>query len=708
MEDIRRFEPFWDNWYITEELGEGGFGKVYKVERKEFGNIYTAALKHIRVPQSQSEVKSIMTEGADEVSVIRYFESAVKDIVGEFVLMSKLKGNSHIVSYEDHKVIKSDKEISWDIFIRMELLTNLIDYIRENEIVKKDIIKLGIDMCKALELCQKYNIVHRDIKPENIFISENGDFKLGDFGIARQVERTMSGLSQKGTFTYIAPEVYKGEAYGSSVDIYSLGLVMYRLLNNNRMPFMPPYPQPITHRDRESAMLKRLAGTPLVCPANDDGRLAEIILKACSYDSNLRYSSPHIMRMELEDIMYSDRERRLIYPNGDLARYESLHYVDNCPHKSKKDNIKDKLSSAPDPNSETVTMASAEMSAIHKEKVSEMTMTLPQSKMPSIKYETHDNEALQVSVAALSAKSTKSSATPDTAHAAVAQEAVEKSIHSEHNFSGSIKGGFEKVEIKNTFDWDKHFKTDGIPINEIPKSYIDSIIFFGIGIILLFIIIGASVLNSYNKISENQTQDETLDRAELLNPSESCYDVLLNNCTGIYTMDSASELYIIDQEADGSFSVIRSNGGWKCKKITINTNSKPADFPITISDGLKLEYFIPDDGILLTIKCTDIYGNIGYITVDGLIDEMTFYYPMLNNLQNKDWYREIYNGVEFYEIENIRDRDALNNTYDASYEGSLLTWVEGIKSFAYYKAKTSPTTDRTLLFEGYELKTADM
>ena len=240
--DIKSFEPFWDTWYIKDIIGEGGFGKVYRIEREEFGNVYVSALKHIRIPSSQSEVKSVISDGMDKESAERYFESLTEEIVKEIVLMSKLKGNSNIVSYEDHKVVKSKDKIEWNIFIRMELLKGLVDYIGENIITKRDVIKLGIDICRALEMCQKFNIIHRDIKPENIFVSEMGQFKLGDFGIARQIEKTEFGLSKKGTFTYIAPEVYKGEAYGSTVDIYSLGIVMYRLLNNNRVPFMPPYP----------------------------------------------------------------------------------------------------------------------------------------------------------------------------------------------------------------------------------------------------------------------------------------------------------------------------------------------------------------------------------------------------------------------------------------------------------------------------------
>ena len=327
MDDLKKFEPLWDCYYIKELLGEGGYGRVFRIERTEFGNTYVAALKHMRVPQTQSEVKSVMADGMSKEDAEKYFEAFVEDIVKEFVIMSKLKGNSHVVSYEDHKIIKSKDKIEWDIFVRMELLTGLIDYISNNNIRKKDIIQLGIDICKALEACKKYNIIHRDIKPENIFVTQTGQFKLGDFGIARQIEKTVSGLSKKGTFTYIAPEVYKGEAYGSTVDIYSLGIVMYRILNNNRVPFMPDYPAPITHNDRESALIRRLSGEEFKNPANADGKLAEIVLKACKYNPKERYESAAAMRKALEKILNSEEEEPFIYPHGDKVEIKSINYV---------------------------------------------------------------------------------------------------------------------------------------------------------------------------------------------------------------------------------------------------------------------------------------------------------------------------------------------------------------------------------------------
>ncbi|MGI5894882.1 MAG: serine/threonine protein kinase [Candidatus Merdivicinus sp.] len=299
----QQYEPIFGSWKIVRLIGEGSFGKVFEIQREDFGVTYKAALKAITIPQSQSEVREILSEGMDDESARTYFSSLVKDLVNEFALMSKLKGNSNIVSYENHQVIEHKDGIGWDILIQMELLTPLNSYLQQNPISQQDVIKLGIDLCKALELCQKYNIIHRDIKPENIFISNNGDFKLGDFGVARTAEKTTSGMSKKGTYTYMAPEVYKGEAYGTTVDIYSLGIVLYRLLNGNRMPFLPPAPALITYDDREKALVRRLSGEPLPPPVNAKGRLADVVRKACAFRAADRYSRPEQLRQDLESLL---------------------------------------------------------------------------------------------------------------------------------------------------------------------------------------------------------------------------------------------------------------------------------------------------------------------------------------------------------------------------------------------------------------------
>ena len=316
-----------DGWNITRLLGEGSYGKVFEIERSEFGQTYRAALKVITVPQSRTELQSVLDEGMTPPQAKQYFYSVVEDIGRECAIMSRLKGTGNIVSYEDHAVLRHPDGIGWDILIRMELLHPLLPYVYQHPMARRDITKLGIDICKALELCQRYNIIHRDIKPENIFISDNGDYKLGDFGIARTIERTTSGLSKKGTYSYMAPEVYIGKKYGFSVDTYSLGLVLYRMLNKNRGPFLPQPPEAITYDNREQALARRVSGEPLPRPFYGEGRLGEIVLKACAFDPKDRYSSPQQLRQELEAILYTQTDAAVIYPDGDELTMDRESYA---------------------------------------------------------------------------------------------------------------------------------------------------------------------------------------------------------------------------------------------------------------------------------------------------------------------------------------------------------------------------------------------
>ena len=299
----------WNNWTVTSFLGEGSFGKVYGLERNEYGHTYESALKVIRIPRSEDEVTSIRNTGMDEKSVTDYFKSMVNEIVSELALMAELRGNTNIVSYEDHSVIELEDEFGWEIYLRMELLTPLWKYIESKPFGQEDTVKLGIDLCKALEVCAKSNIIHRDIKPENIFVSRQGDFKLGDFGIAKQMEKATAEMSRKGTVSYMAPEVYKGQKdYDASVDTYSLGIVLYRLLNYNRLPFLPPFPESIQYQDTQNALARRFSGEPLPAPACADRKLADIIVKACSFDPADRFSSPTAMRRALESVLSGDDE----------------------------------------------------------------------------------------------------------------------------------------------------------------------------------------------------------------------------------------------------------------------------------------------------------------------------------------------------------------------------------------------------------------
>lgn len=301
-EYYKRYEPFFGGWYIRQLIGEGGYGKVFEIERRDtLGAVFTSALKVITIPPNNSGLEGALSEGMDSESASVYFLDCVKELNREITLMSKLKGHSNIVSYEDHDIIQHEDGMGWDILIRMELLTPITKLLKDNHVFScEEVIRLGIDLCHALELCQRYGIIHRDIKPANIFLSAADDFKLGDFGVARVTNAATAAYTRVGTLNYMAPEIFAGQPYSSNVDIYSLGLVMYQLLNANRMPFYPPYPETITYAAQERAHARRLGGEKLPAPANAPEHLAKIVLRACAPNPADRYQTAAQMRQELE------------------------------------------------------------------------------------------------------------------------------------------------------------------------------------------------------------------------------------------------------------------------------------------------------------------------------------------------------------------------------------------------------------------------
>ena len=297
----KKFEPIFGSWYITKLLGEGSYGKVFEIEKEDFGVTYKSALKVISIPRDSAELKAVLMEETEE-GASTYFNSMASQFANEFALMASLKGNSNIVSYEDHHAYQHENGLGWDIFIRMELLTSMTDYIYQigGSMTEAQVVRLGIDICNALELCQRKKIIHRDIKPENIFISENGAYKLGDFGIARIASQANRASTRIGTENYMAPEVYKGENYDFTVDTYSLGLVLYRLLNNNRLPLLPQPPAVISGNDRMNALAERINGAEIPAPMNASAALGNIILRSIQYHPSDRYHDPAEMREALE------------------------------------------------------------------------------------------------------------------------------------------------------------------------------------------------------------------------------------------------------------------------------------------------------------------------------------------------------------------------------------------------------------------------
>lgn len=262
---LRLYEPFWGEWYLDGFLGEGSYGKVWRIRS---GERY-AALKQVTISVTDKHLAGARAEGLDEKNVPVYFRALLDDTLREVDLMRALSGCSTVVRFDASQVFERQEKgmPAWDLLIRMEYLEPVRDRIISPGLTVRQAARLTVDLAGALEACSRLGIVHRDIKPDNLFWSpSDGHFKLGDFGIAHYLARPTQGKGRAGTLTHMPPEVYQGGPFTAASDLYALGMVLYRLLNDNRIPFLPNYPEPFTPDERDRALVRRLRGEPVPPP----------------------------------------------------------------------------------------------------------------------------------------------------------------------------------------------------------------------------------------------------------------------------------------------------------------------------------------------------------------------------------------------------------------------------------------------------------
>lgn len=284
----RQYGKVFDHWQIREFLGSGSGGKsaVFRLVHADSGSVQSA-LKVISLIDKRGDFESLSeSRKTDYERVKQKCKDCAKQ---EVLLMNDLQGRTNVVDYLDHTFVDwaDENGFGCDMLIRMELLKDLRSEIEADHVFRQEeVLKIGRDICTALVLCHSKNILHRDIKPENIFFNEDGNYKLGDFGVSRILSAAPMSKASTGVCTpeYAAPEQMSGK-YDTRVDIYSLGLVLYELSNGNRLPFATS--SYITEWEVQGRML----GKPLPAPCNASKFFADVILKACAFDPNDRYQT---------------------------------------------------------------------------------------------------------------------------------------------------------------------------------------------------------------------------------------------------------------------------------------------------------------------------------------------------------------------------------------------------------------------------------
>lgn len=300
----RQYGKVFDHWQIREFLGSGSGGKtaVFRLVRSD-SDRGASALKVVNLIEERGSLEKLSARRREEYEAVR--EECSASAEQEVWMMDDLRGNTNIVDYLDHTFVDWEDETGFgrDLLIRMELLRDLRSELRRGRLfTESEVLKVGRDICVALILCHRKNILHRDVKPENIFLNKDGAYKLGDFGVSRVLDACPGAVASTGigTYEYWPAEQMTGR-YDTRVDTYSLGLVLYELSNKNRLPFAA------SAYTNSREVSQRLSGTPLPPPCDASPALAEVILKACAYDPEDRFASAGEMLKALQRVSAARR-----------------------------------------------------------------------------------------------------------------------------------------------------------------------------------------------------------------------------------------------------------------------------------------------------------------------------------------------------------------------------------------------------------------
>ena len=311
------FDPVFEQWYTENQLGSGTDGKVYSIVRKNAdGSAERSVLKMIRLGENRSEKKSFNTivekdeAGDGEES---YYETIIKNITDNIAVIQKVDNGKRFVKYEEWETRRTSDGKGYAVLIRLERARSLTDLLSELSFTLDETLRIGVSICRSLVRCRDFGYIYPNLKPENILFDERGICKLGDFGSFSCLEPSKTSLAFKRTQYYMAPEFIRTGNVNGTVDTYSLGLVLYSLINRGRLPFTEKYPEKVTVSSLDLSMQKRLDGEELPEPALCDEALFRIIKKACAYKVEERYLSPKQMLADLKNALEKKPFEETVY-----------------------------------------------------------------------------------------------------------------------------------------------------------------------------------------------------------------------------------------------------------------------------------------------------------------------------------------------------------------------------------------------------------
>lgn len=258
------------SWKIISRLPDDNGNEIYKVSKKDFdGTVISGLLRYAVIKNDDYNI--------DNTDFINDEASFLKTI----------SQSGDCFNYLDIYVNNNPAKKKIEFFIITEDLKSLSEVMKSTDFDESKIVDFGIKMSAILEKLESRNIFHGNINPDDIFVTFDGKYKLGGFS---DFESKIDDMS------FIAPEIFKKENADFTTDIYSLGLIMYSMSNNGKIPFEN---DEVSHDD---AVKMRFDGKAVSAPKNGSEKLKSVIVIACQPNNDNRWKNAGNIKNALTSI----------------------------------------------------------------------------------------------------------------------------------------------------------------------------------------------------------------------------------------------------------------------------------------------------------------------------------------------------------------------------------------------------------------------
>ena len=287
MSEPKLISPLLDGFLMGDPISDHHGVRCCPAMRAETGEKYI--VKILSVPASQTQLEALLLAGAfqDRDSAAEYFKELSQGIVEEAVLLQRLSRLEGFLAYENWQVVPMEEGTGFEVYLLAPYRPTLDRLLRKNNMTHLGAVNLGLDLCAAMAVSRRSGYLYADLRPTNIYLTDDKEYRIGDLGFVSLASLAFASLPERCHSVYTAPEITDAySALNDTLDIYAAGLILYQAYNEGLLP--------------ES-------GAPLAAPKYADPEMAQIILKACATDPQERWQDPGQMGQALVSYLQANR-----------------------------------------------------------------------------------------------------------------------------------------------------------------------------------------------------------------------------------------------------------------------------------------------------------------------------------------------------------------------------------------------------------------